>query len=60
MIVLSIQHVVNYVLDNFRVRVYKTLQDTVTMKEIVVCEVYTYKGTVERTEFKGRDIDQEV
>ena len=60
MIVSSIQHIVNYVRDDFRIKVYKTLQDPVTMKEVVTCEVYTQKGVVEKTPNKGVEIDKKV
>ena len=60
MIVESIQHIVNYVRDDFRIKVYKTLQDPVTMKEVVTCEVYTQKGVVEKTPDKGTVIDSKI
>jgi hypothetical protein len=60
MIVTGIQHVVNYVRDNFQTRVYKTLQDPVTSKEIVICEVYTSKGVIENSNDKGKHIDKEI
>lgn len=60
MIVVSIQSLVNYVRDNFQQRVYKTEIDPVTMKEIVTCEVYTQRGTIERLPDKGNEIDKQV
>lgn len=60
MIVTSIQHVVDYVRDNIQTRVYKSLQDPVTHKEIVTCEVYTSKGVIENTDDKGKHIDKKI
>ena len=60
MIVTSVQHLVDYVRDSFRTRVYKTIQDPVTMKEVVTCEVYTIKGVVEKFEDKVNKIDKKV
>ena len=57
MIVESIQHLVNYVRDSYQTKIYKTLQDPVTMKEIVICEVYTQHGTIEKSPDKGTVID---
>ncbi len=58
MIVTGIQHVVNYLRDSFQTKVYKTLRDPATMKEIVVCEVYTRRGVIEKIEDKGQNIDK--
>lgn len=60
MIVLSIQSLVNYVRGNYQKTVYKTEIDPVTMKQIVVSEVYTQKGTVEKLPDKGNTIDKQV
>ena len=60
MIVTAIQHVVDYVHDNFQTRIYKTLQDPVTTKEIVTCEIYTSKGVIDNTDDKGKQIDKMV
>jgi len=60
MIVLSIQSLVNYVRGNYEKTVYKTEIDPVTMKQVVVSEVYTQKGTVERLPDKGNNIDKQV
>lgn len=60
MIVTAIQHVVDYVRDNFKTRVYKSMQDPVTMKEIVTCEIYTSKGVVANTDDKGQSIDKKI
>ena len=60
MIVLSIQSIVNYVRGNYEKTVYKTEIDPVTMKQIVVSEVYTQKGTVEKLPDKGNQIDKQV
>jgi hypothetical protein len=60
MIVLSIQSLVNYVRGNYEKTVYKTEIDPVTMKQIVVSEVYTQKGTVEKLPDKGNNIDKQV
>lgn len=60
MIVLSIQSIVNYVRGNYEKTVYKTEIDPVTMKQIVVSEVYTQKGTIEKLPDKGNQIDKQV
>ena len=60
MIVLSIQSLVNYIRGNYEKTVYKTEIDPVTMKQIVVSEVYTQKGTVEKLPDKGNNIDKQV
>ena len=60
MIVLSIQSLVNYVRGNYQKTVYKTEIDPVTMKQVVVSEVYTQKGTVEKLPDKGNTIDKQV
>ena len=60
MIVLSIQSLVNYVRGNYQKTVYKTEIDPVTMKQVVVSEVYTQKGTVEKLPDKGNQIDKQV
>ena len=60
MIVTAIQHVVDYVRDNFQTRVYKSLQDPVTRKEIVTCEFYTSKGVITNTVDKGKHIDKKI
>ena len=60
MIVTNVQHLVNYVRDNYRTLIYKTLQDPVTMKEYVTCEIYTKKGIVEKTPDKGNQVDKKV
>jgi hypothetical protein len=41
-------------------KIYKTIQDPVTMKETVACEIYTIKGVVEKSEDKGLTIDKKV
>ena len=60
MIIKSIQHIFDYVRHDFRMRVYKTVQDTKTMKEQVICEVYTHKGAVEKLPDKGHTVDRKV
>lgn len=60
MIVTAIQRIVDTVRDNFQTRVYKSLQDPVTMKEIVICEVYTSKGVATNTDDKGKHIDKKI
>jgi len=58
MIVTGIQHVVNYIRDSLQTKVYKTLQDPATGKQVVTCEVYTKRGVVEKTPDKGNNIDK--
>jgi len=60
MIVTSIQHLVNYVKDSFQRQVYKTLQDPVTNKQVITCEVYTQHGVVEKTPDIGNNIDKKI
>lgn len=60
MIVAKIQSLVDHVRDNIRTRIYKTLEDPVTLKEYVTCEVYTSKGVVQRTPDKGQNIDKRL
>ena len=60
MIIKSIQHILDFVGDNSRMRIYKTIQDTKTMKEHITCEVYTYKGIVYNFLEKGQEIDKKV
>jgi len=60
MIVTSVQHLIDYVRDNFRIRTYKTIQDPKTMKEVVTCEIYTVKGVVEKVEDRPNKIDKKV
>ena len=60
MIVTSVQHLVDYVRENFRTRIYRTIQDPVTNKEIVTCEVYTIKGKVEHVRDKGHQVDKKI
>lgn len=60
MIVTSVQHIVEYVRDAFRTRIYKTINDPVTMKEIVTCEVYTQKASMVNDDTKGKNIDKKV
>ena len=59
MIVTSIQRIVSYVNDSFQTRVYKAIQDPVTMKEYVTCEVYTQQGVVEKPNNKGQNVDKQ-
>ena len=60
MIVTSVQHLVDYVRGSFRTRIYRTIQDPMTNKEIVTCEVYTVKGKVEHVPDKGHTIDKKI
>ena len=60
MIVQSIQTLVNHVRDDYQKVVYKTELDPKTMKEYVVCEVYTQSGNVERLPDKGNQVDKQV
>ncbi len=60
MIVTSVQNVVDFVRDDLRMKIYKTIQDPVTMKEIVACEIYTIKGVIENNNDKGLTIDKKV
>jgi hypothetical protein len=60
MIVQSIQTLINHVRDDYQKVVYKTVLDPKTMKEYVVCEVYTQRGTIEKTPDKGIEIDKQV
>jgi hypothetical protein len=60
MIVTSIQRIVSYVNDSFQTRVYKAIQDPVTMKEYVTCEVYTQRGVVEKPPDKGHNVDKQA
>lgn len=61
MIVTSIQHILDYVGNDSRMRIYKTFQDTKTMKEHITCEVYTHRGVVvDEMPEKGKDIDKKV
>lgn len=57
MIITSVQHIVDYVRDNLRTRIYRTVNDPVTMKEYVTCEVYTVKGIIDKSPDKGNEID---
>jgi hypothetical protein len=59
MIVTSVQRIVSSMRDSFQTRVYKAIQDPVTMKEYVTCEVYTQRGVVEKTPEKGRNVDKQ-
>jgi hypothetical protein len=60
MIVTSVQHIVDFIRNDVRMKIYKTIQDPVTMKETVACEIYTIKGVVEKSEDKGLTIDKKV
>jgi hypothetical protein len=60
MIVTSVQHLVNYVRDSIQTRIYKTIQNPVTGKKVITCEVYTRHGVVERTPDKGNSIDKKT
>jgi hypothetical protein len=60
MIVESIQHVVNNVKDSYQTKIYKTLEDPVTMQSIVACEIYTRNATVEKMPDKGSIVDKKV
>lgn len=62
MIVSSINHLYSYVRDTFQVRVYKTLQDTNTNKEVITCQVYNYSGVLEKSDYdgKGYQVDTKV
>ncbi len=60
MIVTSVQTVVGVIQDDLRIKVYKTIQDPVTMKEVVACEIYTVKGVIENTNDRGLIIDKKV
>lgn len=57
MIVEKIQSLVDYVRGEMRTKIYKTLQDPVTLKEYVTCEIYTKKGTIDKLPEKGSNID---
>ena len=59
MIVTSVQRIVSSMRDSFQTRVYKAIQDPVTMKEYVTCEVYTHRGVVEKPPEKGRNVDKQ-
>jgi hypothetical protein len=60
MIVTSIQRIVSSMRDSFQTRVYKAIQDPVTMKEYVTCEVYTQRGVVEKPPDKGHNVDKQA
>ena len=60
MIVQSIQTLVSRIRDDYQKVVYKTELDPKTMKEYVVCEVYTQRGTIEKLPDKGNEIDKQV
>ena len=60
MIVTKMESLVDYIRNNMRIRIFKTLQDPVTMKETLTCEVYTKKGVVEKLPDKGNDVDRKV
>lgn len=60
MIVEKIQSVVDYVRGEMRTKIYKTLQDPATLKEYVVCEIYTKKGAIEKLPDKGVNIDNKT
>jgi hypothetical protein len=60
MIVTSVQRVFNIIQDVVRTKVYKTVRDPVTMKEIVACEIYNVKGVIENNNDRGITIDKKV
>jgi len=60
MIVQSIQTVLSYVRDDYRIKIYKTSVDPVTMKEFVTVEVYTKRGAIEKLPEKGSNLDKEI
>ena len=60
MIVSGIQHLVHYVRGTPQTEVFKTLTDPVTGQQIVTCEVYTLKGTVEKTPNVGTNVDKKA
>ncbi len=60
MIVTSVQRVFDVIQDSIRIKVYKTIQDPVTMKKVVTYEIYTVKGVIENNNNRGITIDKKV
>lgn len=60
MIVTKIESLVDYIRNDMRIRIFKTMQDPITMKEVLECEVYTKKGVVEKMPEVGNEVDKKV
>ena len=58
MIVQKIETLVDFVRGEMRTKIYKTLQDPVTLKEYVNCEIYTKNGVLEKIPDKGQSVDR--
>ena len=60
MIVTKVESLVDYVRNDMRIKMFRTLQDPITMKEVFECEVYTKKGVVEKMPEVGNEVDKKV
>jgi hypothetical protein len=60
MVIQSIQRMVDYVRNTIVVNQYSQVQDPKTLKTYYECVTYTYQGTLDTYNDKGRNVDTQA